>query len=159
MRWHLHLGRCVTNSNGSAGRGTRGLLLGSKCCDRKWSDKYVTVQQSNTTPLGSDLWSQSWWRKHVIGEDAKDLGEMWINFARNKLGLGENVGKLRVTWDPVKLVGTVGGQYGSGVQYGMSCGWVCHSWWIWKVASLSIIKIAGVVGKHWVDSCHWWVPR
>jgi hypothetical protein len=31
---------------------------------------------------------------------------MWINFAR-KLGLGENVSKLRVTWDPVKLVDTV----------------------------------------------------
>ena len=43
----------------------------------------------------------------MIGEDAKDLGEMWINFVRNKLGLGENVGKLRVTWDPVKLVDTV----------------------------------------------------
>jgi hypothetical protein len=42
----------------------------------------------------------------VIGEDAKDLGEVWINFAR-KLGLGENVSKLRVTWDPVKLVDTV----------------------------------------------------
>ncbi len=58
----------------------------------------------------------------MIGEDAKDLGEVWINFVRNKLGLGENVGKLRVTWDPVKSVDTVGGQNGSGVQYGVSCG-------------------------------------
>ncbi len=32
----------------------------------------------------------------MIGEDTKDLGEVWINFAR-KLGLGENVSKLRVT--------------------------------------------------------------
>jgi hypothetical protein len=37
---------------------------------------------------------------------AKDLGEVWINFAR-KLGLGEDVSKLRITWDPVKLMDTL----------------------------------------------------
>ncbi len=42
----------------------------------------------------------------MIWEDTKDLGEVWINFCRN-LGLGENVCKLRVTQDPVKLMDTV----------------------------------------------------
>ena len=37
----------------------------------------------------------------MIGQDAKDLCEVWINFAR-KL-----VNKLKVTWDPVKLVDTI----------------------------------------------------
>ena len=42
----------------------------------------------------------------MIWKDARDLGDVWINFAR-KLCLGKNVSKLRVTWDPVKLVNSV----------------------------------------------------
>jgi len=42
----------------------------------------------------------------VVGENTEDLGEVRINFA-GVLGFGENVGKLRVTGNPMKLVNAV----------------------------------------------------
>ena len=42
----------------------------------------------------------------MVGENTEDLGEVRINFA-GVLGLGEDVGKLRVTGNPMKLVNAV----------------------------------------------------
>jgi len=42
----------------------------------------------------------------VVGENTEDLGEVRINFA-GVLSLGEDIGKLRVTGNPMKLVNTV----------------------------------------------------
>ena len=42
----------------------------------------------------------------MVGEDTEDLGEVRINFA-GVLCFGEDVGKLGVTGDPVKLMNTV----------------------------------------------------
>jgi len=42
----------------------------------------------------------------VVGENTEDLGEVRINFA-GVLSLGEDIGKLRVTGNPMKLVNAV----------------------------------------------------
>ena len=42
----------------------------------------------------------------MVGEDTEDLGEMRINFA-GVLCFGEDIGKLRVTGNPLELVDTV----------------------------------------------------
>ena len=42
----------------------------------------------------------------MVGENTEDLGEVRINFA-GVLGLGEDVGKLGVTGNPMKLVNAV----------------------------------------------------
>lgn len=42
----------------------------------------------------------------MVGENTEDLGEVRIDFA-GVLSLGEDIGKLRVTGNPMKLVNTV----------------------------------------------------
>ena len=42
----------------------------------------------------------------MVGEDTEDLGEVRINFA-GVLSFREDIGKLRVTWNPMKLVDAV----------------------------------------------------
>ncbi len=76
---------------------------------------------------------------------------MWINFVR-KLSLGENVSNLRVTWDPVMLVDTILLALADKVEARFNVARLAGEFAfldlaIWTVASLSIIKIAGVVGK------------
>ena len=125
-----------------------------------WKCDRVTEWQSDsrslTPPLGSGLSSQSWWRKHVVVEDTEDLGEVWVNFA-GVLCLGKDIGKLRVTGNPMELVKAILLALTDEVDAACRCVESCRVsrpfLVIWTVASLSIIRIAGICRGKTLSRC------
>ncbi len=81
----------------------------------------------------------------MVRKDTEDLCEVRINLAR-ELCFGENIGKLRVAGNPVELMDTVLLTLKHRLMWQVlrvSLPFLT----IWTVASLSIMRMAGIDGR------------